>query len=262
VSKGFLNDEQRKHLKYVCVLFTLSTFPSSALSESLKIAVAANFLKTMETLSKTFEQQTGHTIKVSGGPTGKLYAQIENGAPFDIFFSADQKSTKKLEDDGKIKPGSRFIYAQGRLSLWMPNVPAGVEVAEVLKKGDFKHIALANPKAAPYGVAAEQTLEKLGLLEALRPKFVMGENIGQTYQFVATGNAQLGFVAHSYTVDPKHVNQGSYWLVPLSYHSPLDQDVVILKKAENSKTAQTFIDYVKSAEGKKIIEASGYTVPN
>lgn len=240
-------------------LFALA--PLSVLADELKVAVAANFLKTIETLSKNFEQQTGHTIKVSGGPTGKLYAQIENGAPFDIFFSADQKSTKKLEDDGKIKLGSRFVYAQGRLSLWMPNVPAGVEASEVLKKGDFKHIALANPKAAPYGVAAEQTLKKLGLLEALRPKFVMGENIGQTYQFVATGNAQMGFVAHSYTVDPKHVNKGSYWLVPLSFHSPLDQDVVILKKAENSKVAQAFIDYVKSAEGKKIIEASGYTVP-
>lgn len=240
----------------------IALVPLSVLADELKIAVAANFLKTIETLSKNFEQQTGNTVKVSGGPTGKLYAQIENGAPFDIFFSADQKSTKKLEDDGKIKAGSRFIYAQGRLSLWMPNVPAGVEAADVLKKGDFKHIALANPKAAPYGVAAEQTLEKLGLLETLRPKFVMGENIGQTYQFVATGNAQMGFVAHSYTVDPKHVNTGSYWLVPLSYHSPLDQDVVVLKKAENSKTAQAFIDYVRSAEGKKIIEASGYTVPN
>jgi molybdate transport system substrate-binding protein len=110
-------------------------------------------------------------------------------------------------------------------------------------------------------VAAEQTLEKLGLLDSLRPKFVMGENIGQTYQFVATGNAQLGFVAHSYTVDPKHVNTGSYWLVPLFYHSPLDQDVVILKKADNNKVAQAFIDYVRSLDGKKMIEASGYAVP-
>ncbi|MCH9743140.1 MAG: molybdate ABC transporter substrate-binding protein [Proteobacteria bacterium] len=234
----------------------------AAMADELKVAVAANFLKTIETLSQNFEKQTGNTIKVSGGPTGKLYAQIINGAPFDIFFSADQKATKKLEDDGQIKFGSRFIYAQGRLSLWMPGVPAGVDALDVLKKGEFKHIALANPKAAPYGVAAEQVLEKLGLLEALRPKFVMGENIGQTYQFVATGNAQLGFVAHSYTVDAKHVNKGSYWLVPLSYHDPLDQDVVILKKAENNKVAQEFIDYVRSAEGKKIIEASGYTVPN
>ena len=235
--------------------------PTMIHAETVKVAVAANFLKTIETLGQNFEKQTGNAIKVSAGPTGKLYAQIENGAPFDIFFAADQKSTKKLEDDGKIKQGSRIIYAQGRLLLWMPNIPAGVEATEVLKKGNFKHIALANPKAAPYGVAAEQTLEKLGLLDSLRSKFVMGENIGQTYQFVATGNAQLGFVAHSYTVDPKHVNTGSYWLVPLSYHASLDQDVVILKKAEHSQVVQSFIDYVKSAEGKKIIEASGYMVP-
>ncbi len=250
-----------KKLAQVALFFAVSVLANQALADELKIAVAANFLKTIETLGQNFEKQTGHSIKVSGGPTGKLYAQIENGAPFDIFFSADQKSTKKLEDDGKIKAGSRFIYAQGRLSLWMPNVSAGVEAVDVLKQADFKHLALANPKAAPYGTAAEQTLDKLGLLETLRPKFVMGENIGQTYQFVATGNAQLGFVAHSYTVDPKHVNKGSYWLVPQSYHSPLDQDVVILKKAENSQTAQAFVDYVRSAEGRSIIEASGYTVP-
>jgi molybdate transport system substrate-binding protein len=250
-----------KKLAQVALFFAVSVLANQALADELKIAVAANFLKTIETLGQNFEKQTGHSIKVSGGPTGKLYAQIENGAPFDLFFSADQKSTKKLEDDGKIKAGSRFIYAQGRLSLWMPNVSAGVEAVDVLKQADFKHLALANPKAAPYGTAAEQTLDKLGLLETLRPKFVMGENIGQTYQFVATGNAQLGFVAHSYTVDPKHVNKGSYWLVPQSYHSPLDQDVVILKKAENSQTAQAFADYVRSAEGRSIIEASGYTVP-
>jgi molybdate transport system substrate-binding protein len=250
-----------KKLAQVALFFAVSVLANQALADELKIAVAANFLKTIETLGQNFEKQTGNSIKVSGGPTGKLYAQIENGAPFDLFFSADQKSTKKLEDEGKIKAGSRFIYAQGRLSLWMPNVSAGVEAVDVLKQADFKHLALANPKAAPYGTAAEQTLDKLGLLETLRPKFVMGENIGQTYQFVATGNAQLGFVAHSYTVDPKHVNKGSYWLVPQSYHSPLDQDVVILKKAENSQTAQAFVDYVRSAEGRSIIEASGYTVP-
>lgn len=248
-------------LKSLLAVSMVAFMPLSVLADELKIAVAANFLKTIETLSQNFEKQSGHRIKVSGGPTGKLYAQIENGAPFDLFFSADQKSTKKLEDDGKIKAGSRFVYAQGRLSLWMPTVSAGVEAVDVLKKGDFKHIAIANPKAAPYGIAAEQTLEKLGLLDSLRSKFVMGENIGQTYQFVATGNAQLGFVAHSYTIDPKHVNTGSYWLVPLSYHSPLDQDVVILKKAESSQAAQDFIDYVRSAEGKQVIEASGYTVP-
>lgn len=235
--------------------------PMTVLADELKIAVAANFLKTMESLSQAFEQQTGHVIKVSGGPTGKLYAQINNGAPFDLFFAADGKSTARLDEAGQIKPGSRFVYAQGRLALWMPQADAGTDALEVLKKADFKHLALANPKAAPYGVAAEQTLDKLGLLDLLRAKFVMGENIGQTYQFVATGNAQLGFVAHSYTVDAKHVNQGSYWLVPQPYHDPLDQEVVILKKAQGSAAAQAFMAYVRSAEGRRIIEASGYTVP-
>lgn len=250
-------------MKYQSTLAALvvALSPMVAQADELKIAVAANFLKTMETLSQAFQQQTGHAIKVSGGPTGKLYAQINNGAPFDLFFAADGKSTVRLDEAGQIKPGSRFVYAQGRLALWMPQADAGTDALEILKKADFKHLALANPKAAPYGVAAEQTLDKLGVMDGLRAKFVMGENIGQTYQFVATGNAQLGFVAYSYCVDPKHVNKGSYWLVPQQYHDPLDQEAVILKKAQDSAAAQAFIDYVRSPEGRRVIESSGYSVP-
>lgn len=248
--------------KILGVFLSASLFSPSVLADELKIAVAANFLKTMDALAKGFEQQTGHVIKVSGGPTGKLYAQIINGAPFDLFFAADGKTTRKLDEDNLIKTGSRFVYAQGRLALWMPEVSAAEDAIPVLKKAAFTHIAIANPKAAPYGIAAEQTLHQLGLLESLRPKFVMGENVGQTYQFVATGNAQLGFVAYSYCVDPKHVNKGSYWLVPQQYHDPLNQEAVILKKAAQSQAAQAFVDYLHASEGRRIIESNGYTVPN
>jgi molybdate transport system substrate-binding protein len=248
-------------LKILFMTVVFVAAPVMAFADELKIAVAANFLKTVETLSHNFKQQTGTVIKVSGGPTGKLYAQIANGAPFDIFFSADVKTPQRMESEGLIKAGSRFTYAQGRLALWGETMPEGAEAADILRKAEFNHLAMANPKAAPYGIVAEQTLDKLGVLDKLRPKFVTAENIGQTYQFVATGNAELGFVAYSYCIDPKHVNKGSYWLVPQSYHDPLDQDVVILKKAENSVMAQVFIDYVRSPEGKKVIEASGYSVP-
>lgn len=233
----------------------------AAMADELKVAVAANFISTIETLAQNFEKQSGHTVKLTSGATGKFYTQIKNGAPFDIFFAADRKTPAKLEAEGEIKEGSRFTYAQGRLSMWIPNATAGTDAVEYLKKGDFKHVSIANPKAAPYGAAAEQVLTKLDLLDTLKPKIVMGENIGQGYQFVATGNAECGFIPHSYTVDAKHVNKGSYWLVPQSYYTPLDQDVVIMKQAASNKAAQAFIDYIRSAEGKKIIEANGYSVP-
>jgi molybdate transport system substrate-binding protein len=248
-------------LKTLLMAVALLAAPLSVFADELKVAVAANFLKTIETLSQNFEKQTGNVVKVSGGATGNFYAQISNGAPFDIFFSADVKTAKKLEDEDKTKAGSRFTYAQGRLALWGKTMPTGVEAADVLRQAEFNHLAIANPKTAPYGAAAEQVLAKLDVLEKVRPKIVTANDIGQTYQFVATGNAELGFVAYSYCVDPKRVNEGSFWLVPLSYHDPLDQDVVILKKAENNATAQAFMDYVRSPEAKKLIEASGYSVP-
>lgn len=235
--------------------------PLSVLADELKVAVAANFINTIETLAKNFEKQSGHTVKLTSGATGKFYTQIKNGAPFDIFFAADQKTPAKLEAEGDTKAGSRFTYAQGRLSMWIPNATAGTDAVDYLKQGNFKHLAIANPKAAPYGAAAEEVLTKLELLDALKPKMVMGENIGQTYQFVATGNAEAGFIPHSYTVDAKHVSKGSYWLVPQSFYTPLDQDVVIMNQAANNKVAQQFIDYIRSAEGKKIIESNGYSVP-
>lgn len=250
-------------MKYRSLLVAslLALTPLAALADEIKVAVAANFIKAMETLSQNFEKQTGNTVKLTSGATGKFYTQIKNGAPYDIFFAADVKTPAKLEAEGAIKTNSRFTYAQGRLSMWIPNAPEQTDAVDYLKQGQFKHLAIANPKGAPYGAAAEQVLAKLDLLDALKPKIVMGENIGQTYQFVATGNAEVGFIPHSYTVDPKHVNKGSYWLVPQSYYTPLDQAVVILKSAENNATAQAFIDYIRSPEGKKIIEANGYTIP-
>lgn len=244
----------------VASLFVLA--PLSAIADELKIAVAANFIGTIETLSKNFEQQTGHTVKLTSGATGKFYTQIKNGAPFDIFFAADRKTPAKLEAEGDIKVDSRFTYAQGRLLMWTPAAAADMDAIDYLKQASFKHLAMANPKTAPYGVATEEVLTQLGLLAQLKSKVVMGENIGQTYQFVATGNAETGFIPYSYTTDAKHEHQGNYWLVPQEYYTPLDQDVVILKQAESSAVAQAFIDYIRSDAGRQIIEASGYAVPN
>jgi len=231
-------------------------------AEEVRVAVAANFLGTLNEIITNYKVDTGHTVVVSSGSSGKLYAQIKNGAPFDVFFSADTKRSTLLEEEGLAVKGTRFVYAVGRLTLWSPD-PSVVhgDTQRILSDGHFDHLAIANPKTAPYGMAAEQTLKKLGLWESLKDRIVQGENIGQTFQFVFSKNAQLGFVALSQVLDPKINGSGSRWDVPTSFHDPLEQEAVLLVTGQNNIAAKAFLGYVQEVKSLAIIKQFGYGVP-
>ena len=235
---------------------------STATAEEVRVAVAANFLTTLNEIITNFQIDTGHTVVVSSGSSGKLYAQIKNGAPFELFFSADVKHPQLLEEEGLAVKGSRFVYAVGRLTLWSPDsTMVSRDGQAILSKGRFEHLAIANPKTAPYGLAAEQTLKKLDLWDSLKDRMVQGENIGQTFQFVFSKNAQLGFVALSQVLDPKIKGSGSRWDVPASFHDPLEQEVVLLMTGQNHSGAKVFLEHVKGDKSRAIIERFGYGLP-
>ena len=247
---------------HTCLLILFfSIFVSPVLAEKVKIAVASNFLSTMKEIVTEFEQDTGHSALVSSGSSGKLYAQIKHGAPFDVFFSADVKRPKFTEEEGLSIQGSRFTYAVGRLTLWSsdPNL-IEQEGAQVLMNESFAHLAIANPQTAPYGFAAKKTLQGLGLWRQVKDRVVQGENIGQTFQFVFSNNAELGFVALSQVLDPKINGSGSRWDVPTTLHTPLQQQAVHLVNGQDNKAAGEFLDYIKGPKARKIIERFGYGV--
>jgi molybdate transport system substrate-binding protein len=222
-----------------------------------RIAVASNFAPLMPALAKRFEQDTGHTIVISSASTGKLYAQIIHGAPFDVFLAADDDYPRRLEREGRSVSGSRFTYAIGRLALWSPR-PGYVDGGGVLKQKSFRKLAMANPRLAPYGTAAREVLEKLGLWASLQPKMVFGENIAQTHQFVASGNAELGFVAYSQV----QAQAGSHWLVPASLHAPLRQDALLLQHGKDSPAAKAFLTFLRGATAAALIQAQGFSRPD
>ena len=238
--------------------FLFSSVPAFVSAETVHVAVAANFVEPLKNISTQFEKSSGNQIMITSGATGKLYAQIKNGAPYDILLAADSKTPAKLESENAIVPGSRFTYAIGKLALWSAKPGYVDNKGEILKKQPFKHIAIANPKLAPYGLAAQQTLEKMGLWQALQPKFVQGENIGQTYQFVATGNAELGFVALSQIYKNGKVKSGSAWIVVSNDYQPIKQDAVLLKHAQNNAAAAAFMKYLKSNAAYKVLQSYGY----
>jgi len=244
------------------LMFFLYVCLATAAAEEVRVAVASNFLGTLNEIITNFQRDTSHTAVVSPGSSGKLYAQIKHGAPFDVFFSADGKRPILLEEEGLAVKGSRFVYAVGRLTLWSPdsNMVHG-EGRAVLSDGHFEHLAIANPKTAPYGRAAEQTLNKLDLWEDLKGRIVQGENIGQTFQFVFSKNAQLGFVALSQVLDPKINGSGSRWDVPRSFHDPLEQEAVLLVTGKEHEAAKAFLEYVQGDKSRAIIEQFGYGVP-
>ena len=229
-------------------------------AETINVAVAANFTNTMKALAEPFEASTGHELALSFGSSGKFYAQINNGAPFDVFLSADQQKPEALECEGRIVPGSRFTYALGALVLWSSRPELVDERGIVLGRGHFRKLALANPRLAPYGVAATEVLSNLELLEATRPKWVQGENIGQTYQFVRSGNAELGFVALSQIMSDGHIDGGSFWRIPLDLYNPIRQDAVILKRAENNAGAKALMAFLRTESAVRIMESYGYRV--
>ncbi|QNH01693.1 molybdate ABC transporter substrate-binding protein [Pseudomonas sediminis] len=233
-------------------------FTSSAIADEVKVAVAANFTAPIQALAPAFEQATGHKLVASFGATGQIYAQIKHGAPFDVFLSADDSTPAKLESEGDTLPGSRFTYAIGSLVLWSADASYLDGSDAALKAGQFKHLSIANPKAAPYGLAATQVLDKLGLSDAVKSKLVEGQNITQAHQFVSTGNAELGFVALSQVYKNGQVSSGSAWIVPDDMYDPIKQDAVILKQGANNPAAAALVEYLKGPEAAKVIKSFGY----
>ena len=222
------------------------------------LAVAANFTAPMQKIAQAFEQDTGHKAVLSFGATGSFYAQIKNGAPFDVLLAADDDTPLKIEKEGLSVVGSRFTYATGQLVLWSKQAGLVDDKGEVLRSGKFQKLAIANPKLAPYGLAATETLTQLGLLSELQPKIVMGESIGQTYQFLVTENAQLGFVALSQVFADGKITQGSAWVVPAKLHNPIQQDTVLLNSGKNNPAAAALLTYLKSDKARAIIKSYGY----
>ena len=233
-------------------------FTGAAHAETISVAVASNFTAPMQKIAAQFEKDTGHKAELSFGATGKCYAQISNGAPFGILLAADDKTPAKIAQEGKGDAASRFTYSIGKLVLWSKQDGYVDANGEVLKTGKFQHVAIANPKLAPYGLAAEQTLTKLTLLDAIKPKFVQGENIGQTYQFAATGNAELGFVALSQVMEDGKIKAGSASVVPAEMHEPIRQDAIVLNNAKDNVAAKALMDYLKGDKARAIISAYGY----
>ena len=222
----------------------------------VQVAVAANFAAPMEKLAPMFALDTGHKAVLSFGSTGKFYAQIKHGAPFEVLLAADDETPARLGREGQ--GGSRFTYAVGRLALWSRQAGFVDAQGEVLKRGRFDRVAVADPKLAPYGAAAIETMKKLGLLEVLRPKLVQGENIAQAWQFAATGNAALGFVALSQVYADGRLKQGSAWIVPASMHAPIRQDAILLDKGKDNAAASALIRYLQSSKARAVIRSFGY----
>ncbi|MEE4216387.1 MAG: molybdate ABC transporter substrate-binding protein [Xanthomonadales bacterium] len=233
--------------------------PETSPCGEVRVAAASNFRDALEELSVEFEEQSAHDVVLIFGATGKHYAQVVHGAPFDVFFAADTARPERLEKEGLAVSGSRFTYAIGRLALWSTNAdlvdPEGLAIGQ----GEYRHLAIANPELAPYGRAAKETLQSLGLWDTVSNHLVTGENIGQTFQFVASGNAELGLVAWSQLQGGGAGLGGSRWLVPDTLHRPIEQQAVLLKPGD---AAESFLAFLRSAKAVEIIRAHGYGVPD
>lgn len=243
------------------IVLALLLFGETSWAATVLVAVASNFTKPMTEIATEFEKATGHTAKLSFGSSGKFISQLENGAPFEVLLSADEKGAQKLEQAGLAVPGSHFTYALGRLVLWSATPRYVDDQGKILATGGFKHLALADPKLAPYGAAAVDVLKGLNLQDKLSPLFVLGENIAQTHQFISTGNAELGFVALSQVIENGRIATGSGWIIPSDRHAPIRQDAVLLSQGAENPAAMALLDYLKSAPALAIIEKYGYGLP-
>lgn len=245
-------------MRYMVVTtWLVLTWAGAAHAGDVTAAVAANFISPFQSIAIEFEKSTGHRVEAIAGSSGKFYSQIKNGAPFDLFLSADRERPQLLEDEGLAVKGSRFTYAVGRLVLWSADADL-VRGEETLRTGTFKHVAMANPQLAPYGMAAKQVMTKLAVWDQLQPRIVQGESIGQTMGFVASGSAELGFVALSQVVDPARKPTGSRWDVPLDLYDPVDQDGVLLVRGVGNAAAAALMEYVRSSDARAIITRFGY----
>lgn len=238
--------------------FVASFAAGTAAAGEVRVAVAANFAGPMRQIAGQFERESGHTVHISLGATGAFYAQIRHGAPYDVLLAADDDVPARLEREGAAVAGSRFTYAVGRLVLW--SAKAGIADAgpEALRKAAFSHLAIANPRLAPYGRAAAEALAALGLADAMAARLVQAENIGQAYQFVASGNAQLGFVAMSQVYEDGRLRSGSAWIVPENLHAPIRQDAVLLEKGREQQAAQALMRYLRGESSRRTMRRYGY----
>jgi molybdate transport system substrate-binding protein len=245
-------------MKRIAALLATIVLAAQARAGEVQVAVAANFTAPMQKIAARFEQDTGNKAVLAFGATGALNAQVRNGAPFEVLLAADDATPMKLEQDGLSVPGTRFTYAIGKLVLWSARAGYVDPRGEVLSKGDFAHLAIANPKTAPYGKAAVEVLNQLNLAPRLQPRLVQGESIAQAEQFVSTGNAELGFVALSQVWKDGKLTSGSAWIVPSNLYAPIRQDAVILKKGDINPAARALVSYLKSEPARAIIRAYGY----
>lgn len=241
-------------------IVTLLLLSVPCLAADLHLAVAANFTAPMREIAADFEKATGHKLIISYGTVGKFYAQIKNGAPFEVLISADDHTPARLIADGLALPETRFTYAIGKLMLW--SIKPGLVDAkgEVLKRADFKRLAIATPKLAVYGAAAVEAMQQMGIYEQLQPKLVLGENITQTYQFIATGNAELGFVALAQIYKNGSYTAGSHWQVPANLYPQIRQDAVLLSEGRDNPAGRALLAFLKTPETKKIIRSYGYDI--
>lgn len=248
-------------MKLRLMLAAASTlFFVAAQAGEVTVAVAANFTAPMQKIAKAFEQDTGYKAQLAFGATGKFYAQIKNGAPFAVLLAADDETPARLEKEGLAMAGTRFTYATGRLALWSKQGNLVDDKGEVLRSNSFNKIAIADPKLAPYGIAAMEVISKMGVQANVVPKLVQGESIGQTYQFVSTENAQLGFVALSQISLDGRITQGSAWVVPQHLHAPLKQDAVLLNAGKDNTAAHALLKYLQGDTAKAIITSYGYAL--
>jgi molybdate transport system substrate-binding protein len=247
-------------MKFFASVLAVVTCLGTAHAGEVQVAVAANFAGPMEKLAAQFQKDTGHKAILASGATGKFYAQIRNGAPFEVLLSADDETPARLEAEGHAVAKSRFTYAGGRLVLWSARANYVDAAGAVLKTGNFKHLAIANPKTAPYGAAATAVIDKLGLTAHLQPRLVQGENIAQAFQFASTGNAELGFVAQAQVWRDGKFTAGSGWIVPATMHAPIRQDAALLTRGARNPAAQALLDYLRTDKAKALIRAYGYEV--
>ena len=248
----------RHRLKLIACVVALLAVSTGVRAAEVQVAVASNFTGPMQKIAAAFEAETGHKALLSFGSTGAFYAQIRNGAPFQLLLAADDETPARLEKEGTVVAGTRFTYAIGRLVLWSAQAGLVDGKGKVLRKRGDGRVAIANPRLAPYGAAAIEALTALGLLQTLQPRFVQGENIAQTYQFAATGNAALGFVALSQVMVDGRIAKGSAWVVPAGLHAPIRQDAVVLSAGKDNAAAAALAIYLKGEKARAIIRSYGY----
>jgi molybdate transport system substrate-binding protein len=254
----------RAVLKCVLVCLAILLCSAKAPGQEIAVAAAADLKFAMGELAANFEKQTGTEVNVTYGSSGNFFSQIQNGAPFDLFFSADVEYAKKLEAGGLAEPGTLYNYAVGRIVIWMPQAvkaDLNAQGMKALLDATVQKIAIANPAHAPYGRAAVAAIKKAGIYEKVEHKLVYGENISQATQFVQSGNAQAGIIALSLAISPSMEDSGKMWLIPAELHPPIEQAAVVVKSSQKREAAKAFLEYIRSAAGKAVMDKYGFTTP-